>query len=89
MLADSLIAKLNMRIIYEKISINTKKGSIKRGHVGIKRKKMLKPCDWKPIKKIVDPNQRDKNNMPSTWLVKAMPKGKRLNKLSPKMEKKM
>jgi hypothetical protein len=64
-LADNLIAKLKVRIIYEKISMKIKKGIMKIGHCGIKVQKKSKPFFSKPNINIPKPKLRDKKTINS------------------------
>jgi len=80
-LAAKRIAKLNIRIKYEKISIGIKIGNRMKGHSGIKILKNFKLCVSKPIIKIDKQEIIVKNIITIIWLVRAIPNGNRLNKL--------
>lgn len=85
-LAANLIDKLNKRIKYEKISIGINIGNKINGHCGIKICKNFKLKRNKPIVKIEIHIVLDNKNISIKWLVKAIPKGIKLNKLQNKMK---
>jgi len=80
-LALNRIAKLNALIIYEKISINISIGNNIKGHSGINIFKNCKLLIYIPKKNIDKQVLNDKYIIIIKWLVKAMPKGNKLNKL--------
>ena len=79
--AASLIDKLNKRIKYENISIGINIGNKTNGHCGIKICKNFKLKRNKPITNIDIQIELDNKKIKIKWLVKAIPKGIKLNKL--------
>jgi hypothetical protein len=80
-LAANLIAKLNILIKYENISIGTNIGNNTKGHSGIKICKNRKLYLNNPKIKIEMQIVIDKYITMIIWLVMAMPNGIKLNKL--------
>lgn len=77
-LAANLIAKLNILIKYEKISIGIKRNNNKKGDCGIKIRKNFKFWTINPITKIETHKLNDTNNIKIIWLVNAIPNGNKL-----------
>jgi hypothetical protein len=78
MLAANLIAKLNIRSMYENSSIGIIIGNKIKGHSGIKIFKNFKFCVNNPIKKTELQIVIDKYKINTKWLVKAIPNGIKL-----------
>jgi hypothetical protein len=85
-LAANLIDKLNNLIKYEKISIGINIGNKTKGHCGIKICKNFKWNLNNPIVNIDIQIVLDNKNINIKWLVKAIPKGIKLNKLQNKIK---
>ena len=79
--AVNLIDKLKALIIYENNSININTGNKAKGHLGINIFKNLRLLYNKPKIKIALQVDKDNHIVTIKWLVKAIPKGNKLNKL--------